>query len=134
MIDMYTDGSAINGVNKAGGWGFVAIKDGEIINSDSGTWTREKGVMTSNACEYKAVIEACKWIIKNKINEKVNFLSDSRLVVNQLNGNWVVRSKNLLDLYLEARNYMRMIKHEISWIPRVKNKLADSLSRGWKNE
>lgn len=84
MIELWTDGSCKgNGkVNNSGGWGFVAVKDKQIIYKRYGS---QKDT-TNNRMEMQAVIEALKYANENAdFDEKVEVLSDSAYVVNCIN-------------------------------------------------
>jgi len=124
---VFTDGGA------KGNPGPAAV--GFIIKDSSGQVLVEKGKSigraTNNIAEYRAVIEALHWILAN-IKERsltVNFYLDSILVVNQLNGLFKIKNKNLKNLVIEIKNLEKKTKGKIfyNYIPREKNKKADFL-------
>jgi len=124
---VFTDGGA------KGNPGPAAI--GFIIKDNSGQVLVEKGKLigraTNNIAEYRAVIEALRWILEN-IKQRsltVNFYLDSILVVNQLNGLFKIKNKNLKNLVIEVKNLEKKTKGKIfyNYIPREKNKKADFL-------
>ena len=54
---------------------------------------------------------------------------DSKLVVEQMNGNYKVKSKNVRPLFQEVRRIADQFKHfTISHVPREENYLADNLA------
>ena len=92
------------------------------------------GKTTNNVAEYQGVIEALKWLKKNFPisqfpNVQLNFLLDSKLIVNQLNGLYKIKNTRLRNLIVKVRILEREIKLPINYhyISRGKNKEADSL-------
>lgn len=90
------------------------------------------GIATNNTAEYKAVIEALSWIVKNiKIlskDTKILFFLDSLLVCSQVKGVFKVKDANLKSLLEIVREKEAIIPFPISYshIPREKNQNADS--------
>lgn len=109
----------------------VLIKDetGQKIASIS----RRIGETTNNVAEYQAVISSLEWIKQNmssKSNEATyQFLIDSALVVNQLNGLFKIKDSNIRQLVLQIRILEQEIGSKILYkqIPREKNQEADIL-------
>lgn len=89
------------------------------------------GLATNNVAEYKAVIEALKWVAKNiqTGNAELHFFLDSSLTANQLSLKFKVKDANLKKLFLEAKAEELKINGIIKYnlIPREKNKEADKL-------
>ena len=119
---VFTDGGA------KGNPGPAAI--GFMVKDNFGkTLVREGksiGFATNNIAEYQAVIEALRWILTN-IKEQpltINFYLDSTLVVNQLNGLFKIKNRNLKNLVIEIKNLEKKINGKIfyHYIPREKNK------------
>jgi len=87
------------------------------------------GKGTNNIAEYTALIEALKKAKELGI-QSLTIRGDSLLVINQLSGEWTVRSPNIFPLFKEARTLIREFKSILlEWVPREKNEKADSLSR-----
>ena len=61
------------------------------------------GIATNNYAEYQALLAGIKICIKYNIQE-VNVYGDSKLVIEQVKGNWKVKSDALKPLYLEIKN------------------------------
>ena len=78
MIEIYTDGSA---TKSRSGWGFVAVKNNEIIYQKSGV---EHIGDTNQMMELIAALEACKWAT-NQHYEEITIYSDSAYLVNCYN-------------------------------------------------
>jgi len=88
------------------------------------------GIGTNNEAEYKAIVAALKQAsnLAGCGEAVVQTYLDSKLVVEQLSGNWKIKEARLALLAMEAKklekNFAKVIyKH----IPREKNSLADSL-------
>ena len=54
---------------------------------------------------------------------------DSQLVVRQLKGEYKVKSKRILPLYVRAMELLNELGGKVEWVPREQNKIADELSR-----
>ncbi len=91
------------------------------------------GQATNNQAEYRAVIFALKKIKqlvgKEKSQElKIEIRSDSELMVNQLNGQFKIKDKDLQPLFFEIWNSKQDFSEvKFVQIPREENKEADSL-------
>jgi len=124
---VFTDGGA------RGNPGPAAI--GFLIKDNSGKILVEQGKpigrATNNIAEYQAVIEALRWIASNirYQTSSINFFLDSKLVVNQLNGLFKIKNKNLRNLIIEVRRLEQEIGGNVfyNFIPREKNRKADFL-------
>ena len=139
MIEIYTDGSA---TKSRSGWGFVAVKNNEIIYQKSGV---EYIGDTNQMMELIAALEACKWAT-NQHYDDIIIYSDSAYLVNCYNDKWFVKwennnwknSKNEpvanIDLWKQLIMYFRL--PNINFI-KVKghngdqyNEIADKLATG----
>ncbi len=92
---------------------------------------RKIGVTTNNVAEYRAVIAALEWVLKNMAGEisGAKFYLDSSLVVNQLNGLFKVKENHLRELILKIRKLEQEVGGNVSYrfISRSENKVADAL-------
>jgi hypothetical protein len=62
-------------------------------------------------------------------NQKITVRGDSRLVINQINGKWKVKTITIIPLHQKAMSLIPEFKDiQIEWVPRDKNKEADILS------
>ena len=86
------------------------------------------GHATNNVAEYNALIFALEKLIELDI-KKVKILSDSQLLVSQVNGDYAVKDTNLKKLF---RVYLGlMVKFDsitVKHIPRELNREADKLA------
>ena len=88
---------------------------------------REDGnnIGTNNIAEYHALIYALA--IAQHIEDDIIIKSDSKLVVEQVNGNWKVKDPKLIPLCKDARILIDMRKElfdvstELHWLPRAEN-------------
>jgi len=92
--------------------------------------------MSNNVAEYAALCEALTFQVRKKlITIPTEVRSDSRLLVNQMNGNWKVRKGLYVQRYLEAKDLAGQFERiTFKWIPREENEEADALSRGAYSE
>lgn len=86
------------------------------------------GVATNNVAEYKALVQGLQES-KKLLAQNVNVLSDSQLMINQMNGRFRINDKHLRRLFQQAKNleseFNKVIYRAIS---RNNNKLADQLA------
>jgi ribonuclease HI len=130
MIEVWTDGLC-EPVNPGGTCciGYVIKKEDRMIDKGSEVIGRGKD-MTNNVAEYSALIRALERIRQLGLEqEKVVVRSDSRLLVNQMKGEWKVKKPRIKSLYEKARGLARGIDVTFQWIPREENREADELTR-----
>ncbi len=86
------------------------------------------GDNTNNQAEYQAVILALE-VAKLKFSpSEIQFFLDSKLVVEQLAGNYKIKNQGLKPLYFQAKQLQLNIPLVLyNYIPREKNTLADKL-------
>ncbi len=89
------------------------------------------GVATNNEAEYSALTKALEIVKKNYSRQarSVEFYSDSRLMVNQVNGLFKVKQGKIKEYILKIRGLEQEIKTPITYrlVPREKNREADLL-------
>jgi ribonuclease HI len=90
----------------------------------------EKGCLgktTNNVAEYTALVRALERAAQLGA-KRLHILSDSELLVKQMNGQYKVKNEGLLPLFLHAKKLTRQFDVvAIQHIPRAKNKRADEL-------
>lgn len=120
-----TDGGSRNNPGESG-IGVVICKDGKNIKEIS----EFLGIQTNNWAEYRAVIRALEEVQKMGLNEeKMEIRLDSKLVVEQLNGNWKVKEPTLKPQYERARELLEdLTDATLVYVPREENKEADALA------
>ncbi len=111
---------------------------GYVIRSDAGRdIARKSGVvgkgpeMSNNVAEYAALCEALRFLVKGKMTEAlIEVRSDSRLLVNQMKGDWKFHKGLYAKKYSEATDLVAQFgKISFMWVPREENEEADALSR-----
>jgi ribonuclease HI len=86
------------------------------------------GHNTNNVAEYRAVIEGLKLALENGF-EEIDVFVDSKLVVNQLNGEWKIKHEGLRGLAVEARRLLNRFRDStLNHVPREQNSEADRLA------
>ena len=97
---------------------------------ESGKYIEEA---TNNQAEYKAVIEALKWLTDNRSqfteDLEIECFLDSQLIVEQLNQRYKLKNEGLKPLFWQVRELVVQLGGKVSFkfIPREKNTEADKL-------
>ncbi len=120
---IFTDGGARGNPGPAG-VGYVIYDEHDQLIFSAGDYI---GEATNNQAEYLAVNYALK-----KARElgftNLEFFLDSELVVNQLSQNFKIKNPELAKLFVQIWNLSQEFeKITYTYIPREKNKIADSL-------
>ena len=128
MVQIYCDG-ACEPVNPGGvgTWGFIAYQEGEVLYKSYGLVGKGEG-QTNNRAEYHAVLHALRWAYQKGLAQ-VDVYTDSRLVVQQIKGEWRVRSESLQPLWIKCQKAKDHVNYSVNWIPREQNEEADRLSK-----
>jgi ribonuclease HI len=130
-LKVFTDGGSKGNPGPASIGGVFYIDNKKIFH-----FNQSIGIATNNNAEYQALIYALEEIKKQKeklVNdfkvEKIEFYSDSRLLVNQINGFFKVKNEKIKEHILKIRMLEQEINLPIFYhlIPREKNKEADKL-------
>jgi len=86
------------------------------------------GETTNNQAEYRAVLTAIKKAKELK-GQELEFYLDSELIVKQMSGEYRVKNKDLLPIFMEIRKYILEFKSvHFSHVPREQNTEADALA------
>lgn len=125
-IIFFCDGGSRGNPGEAA-YGFVAYDAGKSVLYKEG---KKLGIQTNNFAEYTAVIRSLEWFLKNTRREKqIDFFLDSKLAVEQLSGNWKIKSENIRALFIQVKNLERKLNANVSYthVPRAKNIEADRM-------
>jgi ribonuclease HI len=123
MYIIYCDGASRSNPGEAS-YG-VSIN---LNNKEIDTLKEYIGIATNNVAEYRGLIAALEYCVKNNIND-VEIYLDSLLVVQQVNKEFKVKSKKLSDLYSYSLTLIEKIKNiNVIHIRREYNKRADELA------
>ena len=123
-INAHCDGGARGNPGPAG--------YGALVTDDRGTVLAELseflGIRTNNYAEYSGLL-ACLQYALDHHHPRLRVVSDSELMVKQIQGKYKVNSPDLKPLWQEAKNRIaRLEAFEISHALRHKNKAADALA------
>ena len=120
----YTDGGARGNPGPAGYGVHIVGPAGETLAELS----RYLGLQTNNVAEYSAMLGALDWALANNV-ANLRIVSDSELMVKQMQGKYKVASPGLKPLFDEARAKSRKLESfRIEHVLRGKNKRADALA------
>lgn len=127
LWQIYIDGASRNNPGPSGAG--VYITHGDEIICKKGFYL---GTLTNNQAEYLALLIAViitdQEFKKRSLAEKIAIISDSELLVKQMNGQYRVKNpqlesiKKVVDTLLEDKSYT------VSHVLREKNKIADALA------
>ena len=132
MVEVYFDGLC-QPINPGGisCYAFVVKIDVRTIYSDYGVEGEPFSEdSTNNVAEYTALVKALQWLLENNLSStKVEIKSDSKLIVNQLTGDYKVKAKRIISLYKQVLLLKSKFQDiQIKWVPREKNREADRLT------
>ena len=86
------------------------------------------GFRTNNFAEYSGLLAVVAWALEHN-HPKLRVISDSELMVKQIQGKYKVNSPDLRPLFEEARRRIALLQaFEIHHALRAKNKVADNLA------
>lgn len=117
------DGGSRGNPGPAGIAAVAMDADGEIVAERSGTI----GDATNNVAEYRALLLAIQ-LAKELEADEVELIGDSKLIVEQVRGNWKVKQEHLRPLHTKAKDALRDLpKWSIRHVMRDDNTRADEL-------
>ncbi|MBR8830494.1 MAG: Bifunctional protein [Chroococcopsis gigantea SAG 12.99] len=118
---LYFDGGSRGNPGKAAGAAVLTMPDG-----NSYTITCFLPSATCNQAEYTGLIiglEKAKELGVTSLDVK----GDSQLVINQMKGQWKIKSENIETLAAKAKGLLKgFSKVNLQWVARAENKLADA--------
>jgi ribonuclease HI len=107
------------------GIGVAMLDDaGNLVASVS----RALGEGTNNVAEFEAVLAALH-LARTRDVKAPQIFTDSRLIVEQISGRYVVSAVHLRGLRDRAAAEVQSLGAVLAWIPREENELADRLSK-----
>lgn len=85
------------------------------------------GITTNNQAEYQAVLEAAR-VANDKYNpDTIEFYLDSQLVVNQMEGIYKIRNKDLWPVHAAIKETLKETQVSYIHVPRAENTAADAM-------
>lgn len=128
-LKVFTDGGSRGNPGPAA-IGMVFYRGGEKVFQ----YREDIGIATNNVAEYTAALRALEILKRQTTSKKIQvtrikFYSDSRLMVNQVNGVFKVKNARIREFIFKIRTLEAEIKVPITYhhIPREENKEADRL-------
>lgn len=85
------------------------------------------GEETNNVAEYCGLIAALELVKELDPTAEVEIRMDSKLVVEQMTGNWKIKHPGLKPLAIKAQGILPRGQVTYKWIPRAENFEADKL-------
>lgn len=105
MLVIYSDGGSRGNPGKSA-FAVVVTEDGKVIEE----YSEYLGIETNNYAEYRGLICAISKALALKADQ-AEFVMDSELVIKQMNGEYKVKSPNILELHLDAKSLSGLIPH-----------------------
>ena len=123
-VTAHCDGGARGNPGPAGFGAVVTGADGEVLAELS----EFLGVQTNNVAEYSGLLASLEFALKHG-HRRLRVVSDSELMVKQIQGKYKVKSPGLRPLFEQAKKKIAQLEgFEIVHALRHKNKDADRLA------
>src|SRR5438270_5857197 len=123
-INAYCDGGARGNPGPAGFGAVIQDATGNVL----GELSEFLGIQTNNFAEYSGLLATLDFALSHG-HRKLRVVSDSELMVKQIQGKYQVKSPGLRPLYEQARKKIAQLeKFEITHALRHKNQDADRLA------
>ena len=124
FIQAHCDGGSRGNPGPSGFGALITDARGETLAELS----EYLGIRTNNFAEYSGLLAVLGWALENG-HGRLKVVSDSELMVKQIQGKYKVNSTDLKPLWQEACDRIaKLEKFEISHALRHKNKAADALA------
>jgi ribonuclease HI len=122
-VKLFTDGGARGNPGPAA-YGYVLeAPDGSVLAAHG----EKIGIATNNVAEYSALIAGLEKAVELGL-PVIEVVSDSQLMVKQMQGEYKVKNEALQELWHEASRLARKIPSlRYTWVRREHNELADRL-------
>ena len=120
---LFTDGGARGNPGPAAAAYVLEADDGHVLAAHG----EAIGVATNNVAEYRALVAGLAKAVEVGVDE-LEVVSDSELVVKQMNGEYRVKNAALVELSIEAAHLARHVgRVRYRAVRRIENELADRL-------
>ena len=122
-LNIHIDGGARGNPGPAGYGVVIRDAEGNLLDELHGAL----GVATNNVAEYRALVAGLQQAAELQVGE-VEVVSDSELLVKQMNGEYRVKNEALRELSLQAARLARQVGNvRYTAVRREQNELADRL-------
>jgi ribonuclease HI len=122
-LRLWTDGAARGNPGPSGAGILIEDEQGMRLQARH-KWL---GTMTNNQAEYHALIEGLK-AVKPWTPDRLEIFLDSKLVVEQVKGQYKIKEPELQKLHAEAMRLLDGTSYEIKHVGRDQNRGADHLA------
>ena len=116
-MKIYTDGGSRGNPGKSAS-AFIVVKNNKIIKQGS----KFLGIKTNNQAEYNAIIFA----LKSTEQKNLEIVSDSELVIKQLNQKYKIKKPHLQKLYAKIQKLIKNKKVKFSNLKRENKFIAQA--------
>jgi ribonuclease H / adenosylcobalamin/alpha-ribazole phosphatase len=103
-----------------------------VRDADTGAVLAERarylGVASNNVAEYSGLVAGLTAVREIDPEARVVVRMDSRLVVEQMSGNWQIKHEDMRRLAAEATSVLPPAQVTYEWVPRAENSAADALA------
>jgi ribonuclease HI len=122
---LHCDGASSGNPGPAGIGIVLTTPDGREVLA----WGESIGETTNNVAEYRAALAGLEKALELDVR-RVRLLTDSQLLVRQLNGEYRVKSASLQPLHAATCELLKKFdRWEAEHVPRSENRRADALAR-----
>ena len=122
---LYTDGGARGNPGPAAAAYVLEADDGTVLHARG----EAIGVATNNVAEYRGLVAGLAKAVELAV-EELEVVSDSELLVKQMNGDYRVKSQALVELSLEAARLARRLgRVRYRAVRRGENELGERLGK-----
>jgi len=118
------DGGSRGNPGPAGSGCVILDETGQVLVEIA----RFVGIATNNVAEYLGLVSGLEWILENSPDARVHVRMDSKLVVEQMSGNWKIKHPDMQQLAIRANALASQLVVSYQWIPREQNSRADALA------
>lgn len=121
---LFADGASRGNPGPAAYGSVLFNHEGEVVAELAGYLD----VATNNFAEYHGLITGLEFLHSISAPPLLEIRMDSKLVVEQMSGNWKVKHPDMRTLALAARDLLQHFTPTFIWIPREENSRADALA------
>jgi len=118
------DGGSRGNPGRAAYGALVKDADTGVVLAEEGTAI---GVASNNVAEYRGLIAGLTMAAEVAPGATIEVRMDSKLVVEQMSGNWKIKHPDMRPLAMQARR-LAPAGTTYTWVPREQNKHADRLA------
>ena len=127
-IDGQSQGNEQNSLPRKAKIAIAYVESDTVDHGKFRVYWQPIGDRTNNEAEYYALLKALELIVEKATGKSPGNIggalvrSDSKLVVNQVNGEWRVEDERLMELSSQAREMIEKLGSiRLEWVPREEN-------------